>query len=349
MLAENVMVVVFESGEMMKIRRVKKYAKKQDKGRRVAPDSRVKVSTLSPQSRCKRFQNMRNSKKKITKALNKALNEGGKMSLDRKNRVENEILDFMKRAGKTAEQYKNKFKNALIASLKECAKSEKWLEEEGNKAIEEFVTETLSKIVNFQNVISGKEKQVSFTAREIRLALILYNMSPAGYRELRESSLQIFPSERTLIMYRKKIKVKEGENPATYGTARDRFGLKTGERISAHLMVDEMKLKNDIYSNAITGELVGIASSDVKLKSLRDDSMAFIKDVLKNTSCSGDEESSDDEEGDLVQYVNQFRLRICNNVSISLEFFFNDGTLDGNGIMYQLFHVQSMLNNVGID
>ena len=60
-------------------------------------------------------------------------------------------------------------------------------------------------------------------------------------------------------------------------------------------------------------------------------------------------EEDNDEEGHLVTYVNQFRLRTCKNVSISLEFFFNDGTLDGNELMYQLFHVQSMLNNVGID
>ena len=33
---------------------------------------------------------------------------------------------------------------------------------------------------------------------------------------------------------------------------------------------------------------------------------------------------------------------------MSLELFFNDRILSGNELMYQLFHVKSMLNNMGI-
>ena len=54
------------------------------------------------------------------------------------------------------------------------------------------------------------------------------------------------------------------------------------------------------------------------------------------------------EEDHLVSHINQFRFRTCKNKSVSLEFFFNDGSLSGNELMHQLFHVKSMLNNVGI-
>ena len=46
-------------------------------------------------------------------------------------------------------------------------------------------------------------------------------------------------------------------------------------------MVDEMKLKNDVHSNAITGEIIGIAASDMHLKCIRDDDGALLKSYRK--------------------------------------------------------------------
>ena len=40
------------------------------------------------------------------------------------------------------------------------------------------------------------------------------------------------------------MKVREGENPETYGTLGDRIGSKHGEKIVAHLIFDELKLNN---------------------------------------------------------------------------------------------------------
>ena len=51
-------------------------------------------------------------------------------------------------------------------------------------------------------------------------------------------------------------------------------------------------------------------------------------------------------EGHLVSHVNQFRLGTCKNVSTSLEFFFNDGSLSGNELAHQFF-MQNQLSNVG--
>lgn len=135
----------------------------------------------------------------------------------------------MARAGNVSKQEKEKFRSTLIASLQQSAEAEKLslAKEELDHVMQDFVTETVTKIENFQKVLSGKKK-VRFTAREIRLALILYNSSPAGYYEIRNFSIQILPSERCLKEYRKKMKVKAGENPETYGILRDRLGLKHG-------------------------------------------------------------------------------------------------------------------------
>ena len=47
-----------------------------------------------------------------------------------------------------------------------------------------------------------------------------------------------------------------------------------------------MKLKNDISSNAITSEIVGIASKDSNLKIIRGDALVLIKNVLQKITTS---------------------------------------------------------------
>ena len=66
---------------------IKKSRKNEDKGWRVAPDSRVNVSSLSPESRTIRFQNIRNAKKKIAKLLHIAFLQDNSVPLHRKNKV----------------------------------------------------------------------------------------------------------------------------------------------------------------------------------------------------------------------------------------------------------------------
>ena len=108
------------------------------------------------------------------------------------------------------------------------------------------MTEILTKIENFQKVLHGKSKKVRHAAREIRLALLLHNSSLAGCREIEHSSIQIMPSEIILKEHRRKMKVRQGKNPETYGTLRDRLGLKHVKEIVTRMIVDEMRLKNDI-------------------------------------------------------------------------------------------------------
>lgn len=65
-------------------------------------------------------------------------------------------------------------------------------------------------------------------------------------------------------------------NPETYRTTRDQLGLKNDEEIIAHIMVDEMKLTNSIWSSIITSKNVGFVSKDSNLKSICEDALVLI-------------------------------------------------------------------------
>ena len=49
----------------------------------------------------------------------------------------------------------------------------------------------------------------------------------------------------------------------------------------------------------------------------------------------------------IATYVNQWRLKTCYNKSFNLEFFYNNGVLTGNDLMFQLFHILTFCNTVG--
>lgn len=214
------------------------------------------------------------------------------------------------------------------------------------QAATEFAEETTNHIINFRKKIEGNIHGVRYTAREIRMAMILYSMSPSGYCEICNSDIQILPSISLLKKYKKEIKVQDGCDPLSYGTLRDRLNVKPGEIVSATLMFDEMKLKNVIYTNIVTGEIVGFASNDMTLESCREDICSMMKEIEKEQDNGDYEFSVDDfdlEANVQASYVNQFCIRqIIGNKSTNVEFFFNDGSLSGNQIMFQLFHVLSM-------
>ena len=116
-----------------------------------------------------------------------------------------------------------------------------------------------------------------------------------------------------------------------------------------------MKLKNDIYTNMISGEIIGFASSDQDFRSMRDDVMTIVEKFKQCNQQNNQNEmdninaNNDNDNCNITaSYVNQWRFRSSHNVTASLEFFFNNGSLTGNDLMYQLFHVLSMCNNINI-
>ena len=152
------------------------------------------------------------------------------------------------------------------------------------------------------------------------------------------------------------MKVKEGEEAASYGTIQDRRKIDGVGACYGLLMLDEMKLKHDININMIAGEIIGFASSRENFMSLRDDVRACLKDLnsmqqdtVTDDSDGGSEDERDTIDASTVSYVNQFRFRSTKNKTTNLEFFFNDGSFTGNELLYQLFHVLSMCNVVNVN
>ena len=121
--------------------------KKEVKGRRLALDSKLPISTLSLLSRKKRFQNIRSLNKKFTETLPNKMFKDEKTCLNRKKTAENSILDFMARDGKVPKKCKHSFHAGLVNDVTECAKLQKLLvKKELSNVIEDFVTEILTKI-----------------------------------------------------------------------------------------------------------------------------------------------------------------------------------------------------------
>ena len=83
--------------------------KKEDKGQRLEPDSKVPISTLSPLSCEKRFRDIHYLNMKFKKALCNAMFQDRKICLNRKNATKNAALDFMVRAGKVPQKCKHNF------------------------------------------------------------------------------------------------------------------------------------------------------------------------------------------------------------------------------------------------
>ena len=144
------------------------------------------------------------------------------------------------------------------------------------------------------------------------MALTMYSVSSAVYRELCSSSLQVMTS-----------KLKDDDNPELYGALNDRFSserLGNNAPLYVTLMVDERKLKNGIYVNVMTNEVVGFVSDDGEFRSVHDDVMGMINGIDQHQS---NNDNDDEDDGvDMASYVNQFRIRTARNITANVEFFF---------------------------
>ena len=167
---------------------------------------------------------------------------------------------------------------SLSSNIISKQSSQEHITNSNHLSIADFVDDILNKIRNFQLVKEGKKKRVRYTAREIRLALSLYNMNPATYKDLRDSALYIYPSENKIKEWQKKLAVEDGVDSLTYRRLRERLNiLNTKKTEYAQLLVDEMKLQSGICANAMTNKVAGI----VPVGRLLQDMCNEIHDVTK--------------------------------------------------------------------
>ena len=112
----------------------------------------------------------------------------------------------------------------------------------------------------------------------MRIAICLYTKSPSGYDDFRRSSLQLFPSPNSIKKWKTKFAMKEGINPKVYSALHDFLSSQKQSKndpVYAYLMCDEMKLKNDIYTNCMSGDTIGFVSGHKIVMDIRDDLRAL--------------------------------------------------------------------------
>jgi hypothetical protein len=356
-------------------RKVKKNDEKKESRKRksggewVDADSKVNISLLSPNSRKKRLRRTRDRKYYLKCKLNDTLLRQDQLELNTKNKVDEELMKYIQGACSVGSDLIYKFRSMMIESIssaipKDLVKDEN--DEDQYRDIKEFVDDILNKIRNFCLLQEGKTRSVRYTAREIRLALSLYNMNPSGYKELKESSLYINPSVRSLNNWRSASAVQEGIDPSIYGRLRERMNISGMETEYVQLLVDEMKLQSGVYTNVMTNQIVGLVPVGSSWNEIRKEVRAMANELAEEMSLMEGKTSTEDTEDKTTMtkkptcssnetlcftpalYVNQWRIRTAFNKSANVEFFFNDGSLNGNELLFQLFHVCNQLNNVNI-
>ena len=72
-------------------------------------------------------------------------------------------------------------------------------------------------LINFtKQLTDGKKRVVRFSPHLLRIALILYNCTPAGYNEFKQSSLEVYPSISLLKKLKSNINCKDGCSPKIF-------------------------------------------------------------------------------------------------------------------------------------
>ncbi|GFH53989.1 predicted protein [Chaetoceros tenuissimus] len=162
-------------------------------------------------------------------------------------------------------------------------------------------------------------------------------MNPAAYKDLRDSSLCIYPSETQIKGWRKKSAVEEGVDPSIYGRLQERLNMKnTKETEYVQLLVDEMELQSGIYTNVMTNKVVGIvpvgqlledirneihdATKELVQEMQREDQKSEVDNYDKNKINNKPNSQQSTDKGNFVPalYVNQWRIRTSFNKSANV-------------------------------
>ncbi len=192
------------------------------------------------------------------------------------------------------------------------------------------------------------------------MALSLYMKGPTAYEAFRKqmSTIQIImPSVSTLKKLKSNMTPKEGTFPRCYGWYQDEFLSSAGAHVTesdfyGHIMCDEMKLKLDFYWNPATHKCVGIViDGDLEQQiDLAGEVRKMYADSVfdSNNEEPGASKSNVDSSYSVSLSVNQYRFCSANNHTHTGEFFFNNGSLSGDELLYQVKQVIFGYEMIGV-
>ena len=110
--------------------------------------------------------------------------------------------------------------------------------------------------------LAGHKRQVRYSPQVLQVALSLWLRSSTGYEEFKASGLKIMPLALLLKQMKAKMMYDDGNAPIVYGWLADEISLgkwTDSDRIG-HLIVDEMKLRSNLYWNCKSHKMIGLAS-----------------------------------------------------------------------------------------
>ncbi len=221
--------------------------------------------------------------------------------------------------------------------------------EESLSLDEKFECEELASVIMEQMKanamkLNNNDKGICFSPQILWMALSLYIRSPVGYREFKESSLMIFPSERTMERMIAKMRMTDGVCPKTYQWLYDETisAMHDDREKAGHIMCDELQIKSTLCWNTKTHELVGFTSDSYTLDFLSE--LKALEEYNKEDGQAKNELGDDN----IAKKVNQWRLRTVKGIHHNGEFWFNNGSLTGDELMWQFKHVVSCYEAVGI-
>jgi len=153
------------------------------------------------------------------------------------------------------------------------------------------------------------------------LALSVYTRLKAGYEELCQSSIEVFPSQSTLVCLKSNIRTSDGICPAIYQWFFDDSiqHIPESERVG-HVMCDEMQLKSGIYWNTLSHKLVGFTSDSSEMNLAKE--IEAINNVVNDETTSSESCDSLDLNNSNAKKVNQWRFCSVKGIIHNAEYFF---------------------------
>ena len=151
------------------------------------------------------------------------------------------------------------------------------------------------------------------------MAISVYNKSKKAYRHLRAVGLVPVPCENRLRQIEATNKVNSGSCSQLYERARARYG---SSPLYGQLVADEMNVTCSIVWNSVTHDIWGFVDDELTLDGI-------VTNAL----------SKEKEDKSTAKKVNQWLFRSWSNKTFLCEFWFNNGNLDGKGMLVQFEQV----------
>lgn len=166
----------------------------------------------------------------------------------RSKRVKTKLRSQLHKNGKILSDEDNIFFSAILEKQKETLPK--------NSFKKLFLEQQLA-------ALRSKTKRLRrWDPKVLQFCIHLYRKSPAAYKSLSSSGILELPSKRTLYSHSSHIGLKSGFNNDSFQMAKrmlDAACLQDHQRYVS-LILDEMKIKEDIIYKANTGELVGFSN-----------------------------------------------------------------------------------------